>query len=68
MESYKLTVKILHELQEIEEKEYEIIKEAGNIRCTCEFSSLYPTAYAEGEKVCNHIQLFLKLPKLFKKC
>jgi len=68
METYKLIVKQLSEIAEMENKEYEIIVEEGNIRCTCEFSSLHPEAFALGEKTCNHVQLYIKLPQLFEKC
>ena len=68
METYKLNVKLLKQAEEIETKEYEIIVEPdGNIRCTCEHSSLFPEAYLMGEPVCSHIALFIKLPGLFEK-
>ncbi len=66
MKSYKLIIKLLETAEEIDEKEYDIIQEEGNIRCTCEWSSLHPEAYKLGDQICNHVELFLKLPQLFE--
>lgn len=41
--------------------DYEVsLKDTGEINCTCKFASLYPNAYMKGEKICKHIQKFIK--------